>query len=209
MRKLLSICILMLLCVSMLSCSTASHKSVFKVEPTDLFAGDKVKFKPFMDHASGVKVQYKGDRESIRLLAEVWVNGELRDIHPHLGGFTTNETKDGLREWNGEVIVSAEVNENEKGHSQYNTKAVFVDGKGSVSHIYSFDADIKHTGFGQFPLNQVLNVSPDDGEVPIWGLQATNRNVLHTMSFDSERLKLTDWAIIFKLSAAETGDMAN
>lgn len=49
-------------------------------EPTDLFAGDKVKFKPFMDHASGVKVHYKGDRESIRLLAEVWVNGELLDI---------------------------------------------------------------------------------------------------------------------------------
>lgn len=203
MRKILSLTILLLLSISLLSCTAANQEPVFQVTPTELFAGDAMKFKPFMENAGAVKVQYRGEKESIRLLAEVWVNGELRDIHRQIGGFLTKETGNGLREWNGEVIISLDMTENVEGYSQYTAKSVFFEGSGHVSYGYTFDADEVHTAFGHIPLYQEQRVSPEEGEAAIWGLQATNLNALRTMDFSPEQLKLTDWAVIFKLAATD------
>lgn len=203
MRKILSISKLLLLSIGLLSCSAANQEPVFQVTPTELFTGDDMKFKPFMQNAGAVKVQYRGEKESIRLLAEVWVNGELKDIHPQIGGFLTKETEDGLRTWNGEVIISIDIMKNDEGHSQYTTKIVFFEESGHVSYGYTFDANEAHTGFGHIPLYQEQWVSPEEGEVAIWGLQATNLNILHTMDLSPEQLKLTDWAVVFKLAATD------
>ncbi|MGO4372313.1 hypothetical protein [Paenibacillus sp. 2TAB19] len=53
-------------------------------------------------------------------------------------------------------------------------------------------------------MHEEQSVSPEEGEVAIWGLQATNLKTLHTMDYSPEQLKLTDWAVIFKLAAIET-----
>ncbi|WP_337099153.1 hypothetical protein [Paenibacillus sp. YIM B09110] len=203
MNKILCIIALLLLNISLLSCSTANQEPVFQVTPSELFTGDSLKFKSFIENAGAVKVQYRGEKESIRLLAEVWVNGELKEIHPQMGGFLTKETKDGLRAWNGEAIISIDKSENDEGYSQYTTKSVFYEESGQVSYGYTFNADEVHTAFGDIPLHQEQSVSPEEGEVAIWGLQATNLKTLHTMDFSPEQLKLTDWAVIFKLAATE------
>jgi hypothetical protein len=203
MRKIVSLATLLLLSMGLISCSAADGEPVFQVTPTELFTGDAVKFKPFLENAGAVQVKYSGEKESIRLLAEVWVNGELQDIHPQLGGFLTKETKHGLRTWNGEVIVSIDVTENEEGHSRYTAKSVFFEDDGHVSYGYTFDADEAHTAFGHIPLGHEQRVSPEDGELAIWGFQATSQNILHATDLTPEQLKQTDWAIVFNLAASD------
>ncbi len=104
----------------------------------------------------------------------------------------------------GEVIIAIEINENDQGHSRYTVESVFFDDNGSGSYGYTMDAHEAHTAFGHIPLYQEHRVSPDEGEVAIWGLQATDQNMLHTMSLSPEELKMTDWAVIFKLAATES-----
>ena len=201
MKKILSLTTLLLLMINLLGCST-NREPIFQVTPTELFSGEAAKFESFMDHAGAVKVQYRGEKESIRFLAEVWVNGELQEVHPQLGGFLTEYTGDVL-DWDGEVIIALNRETNDEGHTQYHTKSVFYNKSGRVGYEYTFHAEETHSAFNSISLPQKQSISPAEGEVAIWGLQATSQSVLHSMDFSPEQLSKTDWAVIFKLAATE------
>lgn len=53
-------------------------------------------------------------------------------------------------------------------------------------------------------MSQEERLSPDQKEVAIWGKQATDQNLLHTVSLDPKQLEMTDWAMIFKLATTES-----
>lgn len=52
----------------------------------------------------------------------MWIDGELQDIHPLIGDFSTTETENGFRECNDEVILSIVTEENEEGNSPVSYK---------------------------------------------------------------------------------------
>ncbi|WP_020620746.1 hypothetical protein [Paenibacillus daejeonensis] len=203
MKKRLYIPALLLLMISVLGCST-NREPIFQVAPTELFGGEAAKFKGFMEHAGAVNVQYRGQKESIQLMAEVWVNGELQEVHSQLGGFLTQDAGNSLRSWEGEVIISINKTTNDEDHTQYHTKSVFYNESGHVGYEYTFDAMEAHAAFASILMHQEQSISPEDGEVAIWGLQANSQSVLHTVDLSPEQLEKTNWAVIYKLIATDS-----
>jgi len=206
MKRITSL-LAIVLCFSLFGCSSPSAEApIFQVTPTELFAGEESKYKPFIPNAGGVKVTYRGEKESVRLLAEVWENGQLSYVHPQMGGFLTQANEDGTREWNGEVIISLDLTTNEEGNSRVAVRYFLFDDNGYVGFADTFDADRLLAGYSPIPLHEEQEVSPEEGEVAIWGFQGTDQRMLHAADFSTEQLERTDWAVVFKLAATEAED---
>jgi hypothetical protein len=62
-------------------------------------------------------------------------------------------------------------------------------------------------GSGLIQLHDSVEVSEQE-EAAVWGMQATDENVMYVMDFSPERLKQAKWALVVKLSAVdeELGD---
>lgn len=203
MRNIVKGAIFLILSMGLLSCSIVNQKPIFQVTPLDVSPKEALEYNPFMKNAGAVKVRYRGDKDSIRLLMEVWVDGELYDVHSQMGGFLTEDIGNGLKAWDGEVLISIEINETDDGHSRYTTESIFFDESGHISYEGSIDADEAHTSLGHIQLHERQRVS-DEGEVAIWGIQASDRDSLTSVSLVPEELKQTDWALVFKLAATES-----
>ncbi|UJF32588.1 hypothetical protein [Paenibacillus hexagrammi] len=178
---------------------TASVKEgVLHIEPSELFAGDAAKFKPFMDTAGSVKLQYTGNKKSIQTYAEIWENGSKTQT---LGPFSSSLMNEKSTPVSAEWIISMKEVKKDGEQTQgthYAATVALVHSNGSSSMEVDVDSSIHHKISAMIPSPPELDI-PDDEDAPIWGFQATDESFMKNVDFTPESLKNAKWAVVFKV----------
>ncbi|MGC5326541.1 hypothetical protein [Brevibacillus sp. SYSU BS000544] len=210
MQKMLFTCILFLVTLATLACSVTDpsqpivkkqpEENMLHIEPIDLFAGEAAKFKPFLGTMAGaVKLKYTGDKKEIQAEVELWENGVRTKTLGSVGSLIQG-SQEGKQSFEGEFIVSIkkeQVNEN-KPHFEVTSAIVDKDGS-TASTIYLVDRVEKLTGLNSIPLNKSMDVS-ENSKVAVWGMQATDENVIETVELTPEGLQKVKWALVVTIS---------
>lgn len=209
MKKMLFTCILLFVTLATLACTTPDPRqpivekqpkeNMLHVEPTDLFAGEAGKFRPFLGTMAGaVKLKYTGSKKEIHAEVELWENGARTKALGSVGSMIQGP-QEGKQAFEGEFIVSIkkeQVNEN-KPHFEVTSAIVDKDGS-TASTIYLVENVEKLAGLGAIPLNQSVDVS-ENSKVAVWGMQATDENWIETVELTPEELKKVKWALVFTI----------
>lgn len=201
--SILIIAVMLCACSKDLSNQSETIKQVegasLHVEPIDLFAGEARKFQPFLGTMSGaVKLKYGGTKNNISAKIDLWENGTKTKTYSSIGTsmqYSQKKTKD----YEGEFIASIKAVSLEGSKPLYEITAAFANQNGTSSAITYIDRDSRLNGISTIQLNQSLDV-PENKEVAVWGIQATDKNEWETVDFTPERLKTARWALVFKLS---------
>ncbi len=164
--------------------------------PIDLFDGDAAKFKLFLGSMTGAfKLRYEGKKPNIKLNIDLWKNGEKADSYGSVGDlfFSSEEGND------VEVIISIDTIGLEGSEEFKMIKVGTIHDTGSGVGKFTIPWDKKMNLSGLIHYNEPITF-PANGDVPVWGMQATSTNSIRTADFSSESLGSLEWAIIFTLS---------
>lgn len=208
MRRLILICCLIVLAAAITACSKLDSKNegTLEVKPYDLFAGDSKKVQPFLGLMSGgIKLDYKGDKNSIRANVEVWENGEKKEMTQSIGALN-QITKSGDYVFNGEFIISVkkqqETSNVKKTH--FTVSSAFIDRGGSTTSTdFQIEADTELVSSMPIVLSNKGQSFSENEEIAVWGMQASDQNGMQTVDLTPEMLKKVRWAIIIKISLAD------
>lgn len=189
------------LMLGLLGCSGGQMPSAtLTVEPMDPFSGEASRFKSLVSmHTGGVKIDYEGEYDTITLSAEVWEDGKVRETHSMMGGTLARETTEGRYAWEGEAVFEVDYSDNEEGQTVYTVKSAFISDEDGQTTTYPIVANRAHGGRSNIVLHDAIHGEGQESVI-LWGFQATDENLLHTMDFTPERLALTRWAVVLKLT---------
>jgi hypothetical protein len=205
---------MLILCMGMLSgCSnsilpssihtpTAPPTGTLSITPTDLFAGEGAKFKPFMGSMSGaVQLKYEGSQRQMKSEIEIWENGAKTKTIAEMNTNIWDDQKS-KGTFDGEFAVSVK-DENLDGKTpQYAVTSAFIMGQGSSSSEMRINKKAAYRLASALQLNQTVVVA-DNQSTAVWGIQATNQNGLETGSSIQDALKKAEWALVCKISVGE------
>jgi hypothetical protein len=182
--------------------------ATLRVEPVDLFAGDAKKFQPFLGEMSGsVKLKYDGEKKVLRATAEIWENGRKTKELGSIGSSILN-TDENSKKFEGEFIVSlknqqSDAQSGSEARTSYTATVSFYQYDGSSSTVtFQVDAPTKHTSKMEVRLDKPLEAAETE-QVAVWGMQATDENVMRTIDFTPESLKNAKWVIVIKVGLAD------
>jgi hypothetical protein len=176
------------------------------IRPSDLFAGDDLKFKDFMGAAAGsVEVEYEGARPEIYIIVEKWEKGKKTERMMRSGIFT-EEQKDGSRTIQGELIYSVNPYVPYKSQtSMVDVASSFIDGDNRSKTSTTLNVGMILTGYGQLQLMEEIRLV-DGQEAAIGGITASTGNSIQAGSLSEEYLKQSEYAVVYKLSLREDPD---
>ncbi len=190
------LCFILILTLIVIGCSSSTSNNSIKISPSKLFQGDAERLAPHFDMIPGcVKVNYKGNKKSIRLMYEIWKNGELQESQ----NAASRYLEDG--KFNGEVSISiTRDDENEENPNNFRIKTYISDpsGLGGVTqHVEGFEPSM---AYGAVELQESITIK-DDEEGVIWGVKAYEGAYNTNTNDDIEKsIKEADWGLILKLS---------
>lgn len=208
MSRLIMICCLVVLAVAITACSKldSNNEGTMEVKPYDLFGGDSKKFQPFLGLMSGaIKLDYKGDKKSIRANVEVWENGKKKETTQSIGALN-QVTKNGDYVFNGEFIVSVKKQQETMNNNKtrFTVSSAFIDRGGSTTSTdFQIEADTELVSSMPIVLNNKGKSFSGNEEIAVWGMQASDQNDMQTVDLTPEMLKKVRWAIIVKISLAD------
>lgn len=202
------ICCLCVLAAAITACSKSDSKNegTLKVKPFDLFTGDSKKFQSFLGLMSGgIKLNYKGDKKSIRAKFEVWENGEKIETGQSIGSLN-QVLKSGDYVFDGEFIISVkkqqETSNVKKTH--FTVSSAFINNGGSTTSTdFQIEANTKLVSSMPIVLSNEGQSFSENEEIAVWGMQASDQNGMQTVDLTPEMLKKVRWAIIVKISLAD------
>ncbi|CAM5783944.1 MULTISPECIES: hypothetical protein [Brevibacillus] len=208
MKKWLGLILVAGLAVSAAACTPVEKapEAAMQVKPVDLFAGDAQKFKPFLGLMSGaVQVKYRGKSNEIKTTLEVWEYGKKTQTLGELGeSIRDKDGKEGKEEqysFDGEAIFSVKGSQGEDPNkTHYEITVALTDKNGSTSSQLDWVVDAKQVASSPIELAEELNLQ--EGErAAVWGMQATDEQVIKTVDFTPESLKNAKWALLVFMSA--------
>ncbi|USG66984.1 hypothetical protein NDK47_06725 [Brevibacillus ruminantium] len=205
MKKWFGLVLVAGLAVSAAACTPVEKapEAAMQVKPVDLFAGDAQKFKPFLGLMSGaVQVKYRGKSGEIKTTLEVWEYGKKTETLGEFGeSIRDKDGKEGLYSFDGEAIFSVKgIQGEDPNKTHYEITVALTDKNGSSSSQLDWVVDAKQVASSPIELAEELNLQ--DGErAAVWGMQATDEQIIRTVDFTPESLKNAKWALLVFMSA--------
>ncbi|MCC3376135.1 hypothetical protein [Cohnella sp. REN36] len=188
------------LCLLLLSaCSPGWKAEEMRVTPVKLFKGSERKYSPFLGRLSGsVKIHYRGDRDGMRIEADVWEDGEKTrtfEITSMSNKPANGKTDKKPNAADHELIFSAEpvIAEGADTNYDFTTVVVVKDGLSSMNEI--IEGSGPYMGSGLIEHVKAFDGDPA-GKTPLWGFQSTDRNAMRSVDFTPETLKRVRFAIV-------------
>lgn len=207
MKILQTVCSVIILLVIVSGCSGASseERGVLNVKSFELFEGDAKRYQPFLGSMSGaVKLNYKGTKSNVRVSMEVWENGALKEPAQSSLSSAIQQSQNGDRVMDGELIVSVkqQADETTPQKTQYSMTVALNDQGGTSSTEYEVTADFAANSSMPIVLGKDELTIDETEEIAVWGMQASE-NGMQTVSLTQEMLKHVKWAVIFKISLSD------
>jgi hypothetical protein len=207
LKILQTVCSVIILLVIVSGCSGASseERGVLTVKSFELFEGDDKRYQPFLGAMSGaVKLNYIGTRSNVRVSMEVWENGELTEPEQSSLSSAIQQSQNGDRVMDGELVVSVKQQADEATSKQtkYNVTVALIDQGGTRSSEYEVTSDYAVNSSMPIVLGKDELTIDETEEVAVWGMQASE-NGMQTVSLTQEMLKQVEWAVIFKISLSD------
>ncbi|MBO8164497.1 MAG: hypothetical protein H0Z34_12355 [Brevibacillus sp.] len=173
---------------------------VLLIQPFNLFEGEGTRFKPFFDWAGAVKLKYSGTKQEIHVAWELWENG-VRQQTLSSSGTIMDQKDDGTTAYEGELILSIDRYEHD-GMPQYLTKAAFVDESGHSLIENSTAGREAFQAQATIELHEPLKITEGQRAI-VWGVQATDENVIRSHGTVEETVKQAKWALVAVVSLGD------
>ncbi|WP_139997561.1 hypothetical protein [Paenibacillus paridis] len=207
MKILQTVCSVLILLVIVSGCSAASseERGVLSIKSFELFEGGDKRYQPFLGSMSGaVKLSYKGTKSNVRVSMEVWENGALKEPAQSSLSSAIQQSQNGDRVMDGELVVSVkqQADETTSKQTKYNVTVALNDQGGTTSSEYEVAADFAGNASMPIVLGKDELTIDETEEVAVWGMQASE-NGMQTVSLTQEMLKQVKWAVIFKISLSD------
>ena len=189
MKKLVFLIISVIILITGCSNKNITQENSVKITSSKLFEGDTKKLEAHMDFISScVKVNYKGNKESIGIKYEIWKNGKKESSE----NLTSTSFSDG--KFNGDISISV------KGIGEENKIGItaVIDYKGNLikakNTVERFDKNLAYS-YGQM---QEGITKKDSEETVIWAVIANKSSFIDLPEL-YDQAKKAEWALVFKV----------